>query len=531
MKKLFILLLSVIMVFSFVACGQTSNSTTVTEATAQENQPQESAVQVDEGLFNIDVTIAASFFDGSSEEEIITAAKEKGYDACSVNEDGSVTYTMTKAKHQEALDEYKANVDKVIADMLEGENKVESFVSIDCNDSISKIDIYVDASKYSAWDSLYALTFYLSGGYYQSFAGTAADDIDVIVNFIDNDTKEVLNSGSYKAYMENNAESESETETEEVATSSSTDAIPIAIGETITIEDTCEFYIDYTDITDTVYPPTLGSWYTFYEADDGKLYVDICVAYKNLDTTDQAADEALDATLIYGNKYKYNGFAIIEEESRSDFTYANITGISPLSTEYLHYLFAVPEEIGSSEGALSIILNVDGNQYSVVVREGIEGEVATLNENSVAKTSGTVKDGEMIAVMNTCEFYVDFSNITDTVEPPQPADYYTYYTADDGKVFVDFCVAYKNWKPSGVRADDVISAKLTYAGKYEYSGSSMIEEKSRGDFTYSNITDIAPLTTEYIHILFSVPKEVANSTDSVVIDFTIGSNSYSYTIR
>ena len=59
----------------------------------------------------------------------------------------------------------------------------------------------------------------------------------------------------------------------------------------------------------------------------------------------------------------------------------------------------------------------------------------------------------------------------------------------------------------------------------------MIEKESRSNFTYSNITDIAPLTTEYIHILFSVPEEVANSTDSVAIDFTIGGNTYIYTVR
>lgn len=528
MKKLFALLLVMTMVFSMVACGQTSADVTNTETATQE-----AAVQVDEGLFTVEVTISAALIGASSEEEIKAAAQEKGYDSCTLNEDGSVTYTMSKTKHQEALAEYKANVENVIASMVEGEEKVESFVSIEHNDNFSQVDIYIDSSKYTAWDALYAITFYISGGYYQAFAGTAAEDIDVVVNFIDNDTKEVKNSGSYKAYMANNTEStesETEAETEEVVTAP-TNATPIAVGETITIEDACEFYIDYTDITDEVYPPSVGSWYTYYTAEDGKLYVDLCVAYKNLDTSDQAADEAMNATLIYGGKYKYDGFSIIEEESRSDFTYSNITSIAPLSTEYLHYLFAVPEEIGDSEGALSIILNIEGNQYSVVVREGIEGDVASLNENAVVKTNGNVTAGEVIAVMNTCEFYVDYSNIDTVIEPPQPADYYTYYEADDGKVFVDFCVAYKNWKSTGIRADDVISAKLTYAGKYEYTGSAMIEQESRGDFTYANITDIAPLTTEYVHILFAVPEEVESSTDSVVIDFTIGGNTYSYTVR
>ena len=59
----------------------------------------------------------------------------------------------------------------------------------------------------------------------------------------------------------------------------------------------------------------------------------------------------------------------------------------------------------------------------------------------------------------------------------------------------------------------------------------MIEEDSRGDFTYSNITNISPLSTEYIHYLFEVPEEVKSSTESVVVTFTVDGNTYTYTVR
>lgn len=265
--------------------------------------------------------------------------------------------------------------------------------------------------------------------------------------------------------------------------------------------------------------------------DYGKVYVDICVSYKNLATKDRRADKIINATLIYGGKYQYNGFSMIEEDNRGDFTYSNITSIAPLSQEYLHYLFEVPAEVETSDGALTILLNVEGNPYSVIVREGVEGEVASINENAVAKTSGTVKDGEIIAVANNCEFFADYSDITDDVIPPQPGDWYSHYEAEDGKVYVDFCVGFKNWKTKNVGADDVMSAMLTYAGKYEYTGFSMIEESNRGDFTYSNITSIAPLTTEYLHYLFEVPAEAETSNETIEIEFVIGGNTYSYKVR
>ena len=76
-----------------------------------------------------------------------------------------------------------------------------------------------------------------------------------------------------------------------------------------------------------------------------------------------------------------------------------------------------------------------------------------------------------------------------------------------------------------------MSAMLTYAGKYEYTGFSMIEESNRGDFTYSNITSIAPLTTEYLHYLCEVPAEAETSSEAIEIEFVIGGNTYSYKVR
>ena len=49
-------------------------------------------------------------------------------------------------------------------------------------------------------------------------------------------------------------------------------------------------------------------------------------------------------TLLFASKYRYTGFSVIEEDNREDFTYSNITSISPLTTEYLHYLFEIPDE-------------------------------------------------------------------------------------------------------------------------------------------------------------------------------------------
>ena len=308
--------------------------------------------------------------------------------------------------------------------------------------------------------------------------------------------------------------------------------IPIlTIGETVSVDEKCEFYLDYVNITDDVMPPKPGSWYSHYEADDGKVYVDVCVAYKNLATRNIDADEVMTGKLIYSGKYEYKGFSMIERDSRSDFTYSNITSIAPLSTEYVHYLFSVPEEVQTSENAVDVILAIADGEYKILVKEGAIGTPASSDSDSVVqKTGGEIALDEIISTNNS-EFFVDYANITSDVMPPKPGSWYSHYEADDGKVYVDFCVGYKNTSGKSVRADDVISANLIYADKYEYTGFSMIEQNSRSDFTYSNITSISPLNTEYVHYLFSVPEEVESSSDTVVISFKIDGNNYTYIVR
>ena len=306
------------------------------------------------------------------------------------------------------------------------------------------------------------------------------------------------------------------------------DTTPVISTDDRISTDTCEFSIDFINITNDVLPPSPSSWYSHYEADNGKVYVDFCVAYKNMTSRDIGADETVSGTLIYADKYEYRGFSIIEEEDRSNFTYSNITSIAPLTTEYVHYLFEVPEEVETSGLSIVLKMRIGGADYKVMVREG-DG-ISDENAAPTGKTSGAVVVGEVVVTKNA-EFCIDYSDITNDVVPLHPGSWYSHYEADDGKVYVDVCFAYKNTSGKSVGADDVISAKLKYADKYEYSGFSIIEEDNRGNFTYSNISSIAPLCTEYIHFLFVVPEEIQNSSERIVITFSVSGSTYTYTVR
>ena len=61
MKKLVSLLLTLALMMSLVACGGGSETQTNGNASAEKETENSAGVQVDEGLLNVDVTLAASF--------------------------------------------------------------------------------------------------------------------------------------------------------------------------------------------------------------------------------------------------------------------------------------------------------------------------------------------------------------------------------------------------------------------------------------------------------------------------------------
>ena len=308
-------------------------------------------------------------------------------------------------------------------------------------------------------------------------------------------------------------------------------ATPIAPQETVTIDNVCEFFVDRSQIAVRIDPPTPASYYSYYEnKEPGHTYVDVCVAYKNLSSSARQADEALSASLLYGGKYQYSGFSIIEEDNRGDFTYSNITSIAPLTTGYIHYLFDVPDEVTQTNKSIEVTISISGSDYVYTVQAG-DGQPFGADDTTVSKTSGEVADGETVTIGGVAEFHVDRSQIAARIDPPSPVSYYSYYEIPDpSQVYVDVCFAVRNLKPTAVRADQVLNATLTYAGSYSFTGFSIIEEENRGDFTYSNITTIAPLTTGYIHYLFAVPAEAQSSGESIVVTFQLGDYTYDYTV-
>lgn len=186
---------------SFTACSGKSDSAKAEDTASNETND---TISADENLFDVEITIPAKLLEDSTQEEIKSQAQEAGVHDVRFNEDGSAVYTMSKKQHKELLQKYKESIDSGINDMI-ADNENSGFTKVEYNDDVTEFKVYCDASKYNAFSSLYALGFYIYGNYYQAINAVDQDNIKTIVQFIDKDSGEVLDTGdSTKLDNQNN---------------------------------------------------------------------------------------------------------------------------------------------------------------------------------------------------------------------------------------------------------------------------------------------------------------------------------------
>lgn len=201
MKKVFFVVL-ILFVFMFSACSSRDNKAGASQIEENSGSSQSEGVtdlgNVDsqKNLFSVEVTIPAQFYESSesgplSQDDVDKTVSELSFKSGKLNDDGSVTYKMSKAQHEEFLKSYKDSVDSTISDMLNDENN-ESLTDITYNDNLTQFTISVDGEKFSMLDMFNALAFYIEGTYYQLFNFIPIDDVDVQVDFINKDTGEVI---------------------------------------------------------------------------------------------------------------------------------------------------------------------------------------------------------------------------------------------------------------------------------------------------------------------------------------------------
>lgn len=140
----------------------------------------------------------------------------------------------------------------------------------------------------------------------------------------------------------------------------------IAIGDTIVATD-YEFTLSDVEFTYELLPSNTSSVYSSYPAESGKVYVHVAADVKNTMQRDIRIDELFTASAIYDGSYNYSGFTVVDDDNRFDWV-GSYVAATPLETCKAHSLIECPVEVDTSEKKVTVLIEIDGEQYEFVLR-------------------------------------------------------------------------------------------------------------------------------------------------------------------
>ena len=150
-------------------------------------------VDVDKGLFNVTLTIPKDFVGETTQEKLDESVKERGYKSATLNSDGSVTYVMTKAQHEEMLTGIRESIDQSLSEMV-GSSDYPNITNVEHNDNYTSFTITTTNAEPDMSESFSVMALYMYGGMYGIFSGEEVDNVHV--DFKNADSGEIISSAN-----------------------------------------------------------------------------------------------------------------------------------------------------------------------------------------------------------------------------------------------------------------------------------------------------------------------------------------------
>lgn len=178
------------------ACsGGTASSAAAWSDAAASTSASEDGLNVEKNLFSVTLTYPASMVDeGTTQDSLNDEIKDiDGIKSATLNEDGSVTYIMTKAYHKQIVDDMAQTIDESMAEMV-GSEDYPNFTNVEANEDYTVFTVTTKSKALSLDESLSLLQFYTEGAFYSVVSGNGADSIHV--DFVNTDTGEVIDGGT-----------------------------------------------------------------------------------------------------------------------------------------------------------------------------------------------------------------------------------------------------------------------------------------------------------------------------------------------
>jgi hypothetical protein len=166
----------------------TTNAKESTEEVAADKET-ESASDADVETENVKITMPAKYMEGTTQEEL--DQDYNTYATATLNEDGSVTFVMSKVMHAAFIE----IIEKELTDQLNsmvGSSDFPTITSIEMNDNFTEFNLTTTSTVLSEDEATSSIYFYMFGDMYNIFNQTESNIITV--NFINADTSEIIHS-------------------------------------------------------------------------------------------------------------------------------------------------------------------------------------------------------------------------------------------------------------------------------------------------------------------------------------------------
>ncbi len=152
-------------------------------------------VNVDKGLFNVTLIIPKDFVGETTQKELDELAKEKGFKSITLNSDGSATYVMNKAQHEELLSGIRDSINSSLQEMV-GSEEYPNITKIEANEDFTSFTVTTKNQEPDFAESFGILALYMYGGMYGVFSGEKPENVHV--DFVNADSGEVISSSNSK---------------------------------------------------------------------------------------------------------------------------------------------------------------------------------------------------------------------------------------------------------------------------------------------------------------------------------------------
>lgn len=187
---------------------------------------------------------------------------------------------------------------------------------------------------------------------------------------------------------------------------------------------------------------------------------------------------------------------------------------------------------------IALIVNaVETNQIRLQTKST---SAETLIQKIMYNFPVNVKLAQKVINNNHLEFTIKDKNIVEKISAPvvkvsynywgEPYNENRYYTSKDANnrlVYVSANI--KSLYNKQTSLNELVTAKIIYADKYEFDCFSIKTTKDKSDFT----TDISlmPLQSEDVYFVAEVPKSFVNTKNSLVLELAIGNTKYVTKLR